>query len=180
MSFVKQHITRLVIASAMLFAFAMPASAQEVKIGVVNVPALMQASPHFKAAMEALQEEFAPRQREIVAKQKEYEDAATKFQKDAAVMGETERRNMENDLRDMQRELGRLQNEFQEDSNLRQNQEMSDLQVALLQEIQAYATAEGYDMIVGDGVLYASGTVNITEAVLRAVEANFQATSAAQ
>ena len=59
MSFVKQHITRLVIASAMLFAFAMPASAQEVKIGVVNVPALMQASPHFKAAMEALQEEFA-------------------------------------------------------------------------------------------------------------------------
>ena len=80
----------------------------------------------------------------------------------------------------MQRELGRLQNEFQEDSNLRQNQEMSDLQVALLQEIQAYATAEGYDMIVGDGVLYASGTVNITEAVLRAVEANFQATSAAQ
>ena len=180
MSFVKQHFTRLVIASAMLFAFALPASAQEVKIGVVNVPALMQASPHFKAAMEGLQEEFAPRQREILAKQKEYEEAATKFQKDAAVMGETERRNMENDLRDMQRELGRLQNEFQEDSNLRQNQEMSDLQVALLQEIQAYAAAEGYDMIVGDGVLYASGAVNITEAVLRAVEANFQASNAAQ
>ena len=86
----------------------------------------------------------------------------------------------ENDLRDMQRELGRLQNEFQEDSNLRQNQEMSDLQVALLKEIQDYATSEGYDMIVGDGVLYASAAVNITEAVLRAVEANFQATSAAQ
>jgi outer membrane protein len=164
----------------MLFAFALPASAQEVKIGVVNVPALMQASPHFQAAMQELEEEFAPRRREILAKQKEYEEAATKFQKDAAVMGETERRNMENNLRDMQRELGRLQNEFQEDSNLRQNQEMSDLQVALLKEIQDYASREGYDMIVGDGVLYASGAVNITEAVLRAVEANFQATSAAQ
>jgi outer membrane protein len=180
MSFVKQHMTRLVFACALSFAFVIPASAQEVKIGVVNVPALMQASPHFKAAMQELQEEFAPRQREILAKQKEYEEAATKFQKDAAVMGETERRNMENDLRDMQRELGRLQNEFQEDSNLRQNQEMSDLQVALLKEIQDYAVSEGYDMVVGDGVLYASGAVNITEAVLRAVEANFQATSAAQ
>ena len=74
MSFVKQHVTRLVLASALIFAFALPASAQEVKIGVVNVPALMQSSPHFKAAMEALQEEFAPRQREILAKQKEYEE----------------------------------------------------------------------------------------------------------
>ena len=36
------------------------------------------------------------------------------------------------------------------------------------------------DLIVGDGVLYASTAVNITEDVLRAVEANFQATSAVQ
>ena len=37
---------------------------------------------------------------------------------------------------------------------------------------------EGYDLIVGDGVLFASTAVNITEAVLRVVEANYQATSA--
>ena len=56
---------------------------------------------------------------------------------------------------------------------------MSNLQVSLLQEIQAYAAQEGYDLLVGDGVLYASGAVNITEQVLRAVEANFQALNAA-
>lgn len=94
-------------------------------------------------------------------------------------MGETERRNMEKELRDLQREVTRLQNEFQEDLNLRQNEEMSNLQVSLLQEIQAYAAQEGYDLLVGDGVLYASGAVNITEQVLRAVEANFQALNAA-
>jgi len=54
------------------------------------------------------------------------------------------------------------------------------LQQALLREIQEYAAAQGFDLIVGDGVLYASSTVNVTEDVLRAVEANFQATSAAQ
>lgn len=180
MSFVKQHTYRLVLALALITAFAVPASAQETKIGVVNVPALMQASPQTKAAMDALQEEFAPRQREILAKQKEYEEQAAKFQKDAAVMGETERRNMEKELRDLQRDLTRLQNEFQEDINLRQNEELGTLQQALLREIQEYAAQEGYDVIVGDGVLYASSAVNITEAVLRAVEANFQATSAAQ
>ena len=178
MSFVKQHVTRLVIASAMLFAFALPASAQEVKIGVVNVPALMQASPHFKAAMEALQEEFAPRQREFEAKSKEYEDLAAKTQKDLAVMGETERRNAEKDLRELQRDLARIQSEFQEDFNLRQNEEYGLLQRAMLKEVQDYAEAQGYDLIVGDGVLYVNAAVNITDDVLRAVEANYQATSA--
>jgi len=93
---------------------------------------------------------------------------------------QTERRNAEMNLRELQREVTRLQNDYREDLNLRQNEEMSALQVSLLQEIQSYAAQEGYDLIVGDGVLYASGAVNITEQVLRAVEANFQATSAAQ
>lgn len=180
MSFVKQHVVKVALATALLFAVAVPANAQELKIGVVNIPALLQNSPQTKAAMEALEEEFAPRQREILAKQKEYEELATKFQKDAAVMGETERRNMETELRNLQREVTRLQNEYREDLNLRQNEEMSSLQVSLFQEIQGYAAQEGYDLIVGDGVLYASNAVNITEQVLRAVEANFQATSAAQ
>ena len=48
--------------------------------------------------MDALQEEFAPRQREFLAKQKEFEDLSAKVQKDVAVMGETERRNAEKEL----------------------------------------------------------------------------------
>ena len=130
--------------------------------------------------MDALQEEFAPRQREFLAKQKELEDMTTKAQKDVAVMGETERRNLEKELRDLQREVTRLQTEFREDLNLRQNEELGLLQRAILAEVQEYAAQEGYDLIVGDGVLYASGAVNITEQVLRAVEADFQATSATQ
>ncbi|MDH3546948.1 MAG: OmpH family outer membrane protein, partial [Gammaproteobacteria bacterium] len=95
MSFVKQHIVRVAFGIALIAAFAMPASAQDLKIGVVNIPALMERSPQTKAAMDALQEEFAPRQREFIAKQKELEDLTAKIQKDVAVMGETERRNAE-------------------------------------------------------------------------------------
>jgi outer membrane protein len=93
-------------------------------------------------------------------------------------MGETERRNMEKELRDLQRELTRLQTEFQEDLNLRQNEEYGLLQRAMLKEVQEYAQAQGYDLIVGDGVLYVNAAVNITDDVLRVVEANYQATSA--
>jgi len=169
---------KAVIGLTLVLAFVVPAAAQDVKIGVVSLPILIERAPQTKAAMDALQEEFAPRQREFLAKQKEFEDLQAKAQKDAAVMGETERRNAEKDLRDLQREVARLQNEFREDLNIRQNEEYGVLQRALLKEVQDYAQQQGYDLIVGDGVLYVSNAINITEEVLRVVEANYQATSA--
>jgi outer membrane protein len=155
----------------------MPAAAQNAKIGVVSLQAIVERAPQTKAVMDALREEFAPREREIVAKQKEIEDLQAKVQKDLAVMGETERRNAEKNLRDLGREFERLRTEYQEDSNLRQNEEFGVLQRSVLKEVQDYAQAQGYDLIVGDGVLYVSSTVNITEDVLNVVIANYEATT---
>jgi len=161
----------------LVFAFALPASAQETKIGVVSLQAIVERAPQTKTVMDSLREEFAPREREIVAKQKEIEDLQAKVQKDLAVMGETERRNAEKNLRDLGREFERMRTEYQEDSNLRQNEEFGVLQRSVLKEVQDYAQAQGYDLIVGDGVLYVSSAVNITEDVLNAVIANYEATT---
>lgn len=175
MSFTKQNLLVALAVVGIAGIAAAPAEAQEQKIGFVNVPVLMDRAPQTKAAMDALEEEFAPRQREILAKQKEFQDLQEKVQRDVAVMGETERRNAEKDLRDLQREVVRLQNEFREDLNLRRNEELGNLQRSLLKEVQDYAQAAGFDLVVGDGVLFASNAVNITELVLRAVEENYQA-----
>ncbi|HEX5764929.1 MAG TPA: OmpH family outer membrane protein, partial [Woeseiaceae bacterium] len=112
MIFVQKRFLRAFAAVALMSVVSLPLAAQEVKIGVVNVTALMEQAPQAKAAMDALQEEFAPRQRTILAKQQELEDLSEKANRDAAVMGETERRNMEKDLRDLQREVARMQTEF--------------------------------------------------------------------
>jgi outer membrane protein len=175
MNSLKQPFCKLLAAATLIVLWCAPAAAQDIKIGVVNVPVLMEQAPQAKVAMDALQEEFAPRQRNILAKQKELEDLNTKVQRDLAVMGETERRNAEMELRDLQRDVQRMQNEFREDLNLRRNEELGNLQRSLLKEVLDYAETEGFDLVVGDGVLYASSAVNITESVLRAMEANFQA-----
>ncbi|MCH9004872.1 MAG: OmpH family outer membrane protein [Proteobacteria bacterium] len=176
MSFMKKLLVNAALGVALVSAFALPAAAQGVKIGVVSLQAIVERAPQTKAVMDALREEFAPREREIVAKQKEIEDLRAKMQKDLAVMGETERRNAEKNLRDLGRDFERLRSEYQEDSNLRQNEEFGVLQRSVLKEVQDYAQAQGYDLIVGDGVLYVSSNVNITEDVLNAVVANYEAT----
>ena len=177
MSFVKQKLVLAVVGAALVCAFAKPAAAQDLKIGVVSLQVVVERAPQTKAVMDALREEFAPVEREILAKQQDIEDLQTKVQKDLAVMGETERRNAEKNLRDLQRDFQRLRTEYQEDSNLRRNEEFGVLQRSILNEVQDYAEQQGYDLIVGDGVLYVSTAVNITEEVLRAVEANYQATA---
>ncbi len=90
-------------------------------------------------------------------------------------MAENERRNAEKDLRDGQRELQRKQNEYVEDLNLRRNEELGKLQRSLLQEVQTYARNSGYDLVVGDGVLYVNESMDITAQVLNALQQHYKA-----
>ncbi|MEM9058363.1 MAG: OmpH family outer membrane protein [Pseudomonadota bacterium] len=127
------------------------------EIGVIDAP-------------KALQDEFAPRQRDIVAQTNDLRGKEEKLQRDRDVMGEAELRSSERELRDIQRELARRQNEYLEDLNLRRNEELGRLQRSLMVEVQNFARNNNYDVILGDGVLFASGAVDITAAVLAGLE----------
>ena len=74
MNSVRSLLSKALFGAALIGVFAAPAAAQELKIGVVNIPLLMDRAPQTQAAMTALEEEFQPRQRDILAKQKELED----------------------------------------------------------------------------------------------------------
>lgn len=177
MSFLKNNLIKAALVLALIGTISLPASAQELKVGVVNLQAIVERAPQTKAMMISLQEEFAPREREFRAKQKEIEDLQAKVKKDLAVMGDTERRNADKDLRELQRDYQRLGTEFQEDSTLRQNEELALLQRSMVKEVEEYAQQNGYNLIIGSNVLYASTEIKITEEVLRAITDAYQATA---
>jgi len=161
----------IVLAAAMLF--AAPAASQ-LRIGVVDMSQLLDESPQARTVIESLQQEFAPRQRDLVELQEEVTERQERLERDAAVMSDEERRNLQRSVRDGQRDLERRRDEFVEDLNLRRNEVLGELQRDLLREIQSYAREENYDLIVGDGVLYANSSVNITSDVLEMLQANFE------
>jgi len=173
--------SRLVVALGLLALAALgatSASAAEVKIGVVSLPRLAEGSPQGKLMAQTLQDEFAGREREIVALGKELQEKDSVFKRDGAVMSESERRNMERELREGQRDLQRRQQEVMEDFNIRRNEELGKLQRSLMQEVREYAKSNNFDIIIGEGVLYASDALNVTDQVLAALEARFQKDSA--
>jgi outer membrane protein len=172
------RIKTALLAFVTLAASALPLAAQaQAKIGVVNVARLLQEAPQAQAASSALENEFAARRRELETQQRDLKTREDKLQKDGATMAESERRNQEKTLRDGQRELARKQNEFLEDLNVRRNEALGQLQRTVLQEVQTYAKAQGFDLVVADA-LYASGTVDITAQVLSALQAKGRAPAA--
>ena len=138
----------------------------EIKMGVVNFQKLLEDAPQTKAAMQALENEFAPRRRELLTMQNDLKARDEKFQKEGAVMSEADRVKAEKQLRDQQREFSRKAGEFQDDASTRRNEEIGKVQRYLVQEIQGYANAQGFDLVLGDGVFFAKGPLDITANVL--------------
>jgi outer membrane protein len=155
-------------AAAVCFATSAVNAQGNLKIAVVNVARLVEQSPQFAAAQKKLQEEFGPRQRELQARATSLRTQQETFQRDAPVMGEEERVNLERQIRDGQRELERTNNVLVEDVNLRQNEELGKVQRDILMKTQEYARAQKYDLVLADqSIIFWSTAVDITEAVLK-------------
>ncbi|HPF25309.1 MAG TPA: OmpH family outer membrane protein [Steroidobacteraceae bacterium] len=160
-----------IAATASLALAAMPTVAQQVKVGVVDYGRLMEESPQAKAVADAIRAEFSPKNAQLQQEQAALKAREEKLQKDAATMTAEQRSKAEKDLRDGVRELARKQSEAQDDFNARRQEEMTRLQRTLIEEVRTYAKAQNYDVVIAEGVIYATPAVDITPAILTALQA---------
>lgn len=158
---------------------ASPEAAADLKVGVVDPARLVQESPQAKAAIASLEAEFGPKQRQLEQAAKDLKARKDKATTQAATMSEAEKAKLDRELRDAERDLTRRANEFQEDVNVRRNEELSRVQRVVLQEVSTYAKANGYDLILADGVLYATQALDVTGPVLQALQVSKPAPAAA-
>jgi outer membrane protein len=151
------------------------AAVAETKIGVVSMSRLLEQSPQALALQKALQEEFAPRQREIRDRQEELKKMQDQLSQGEGFMTDDERRRIEREFREGQRDLSRTQNEYIEDLNVRQNEQVGQLQRVFVEEVRKFAEAQGYDLILADGIIHASPKVDVTAQILEALQRRYQA-----
>ena len=161
---------KLLLGSLLVVAFAVPAAAAEIKVGVINYARLFEESPQAKVVRESLQAEFGPRLQQLVTQENALKAKGEKLQKDVATMTPDQRSKAEKELRDSVRELERKKGELQDDSNAKRQEEMNRLQRSLITEITEYAKSQNYDIVIAEGVIYATPTVDITAAVLQALQ----------
>lgn len=163
---------RLVTAIVLLSVFVVPVNAEDYKLGAVNAIKILEQSPQADAARSAIEKEFAPRDKEMVATQKRLKEMEDRLVKDGAIMSETERQKLEREVINLKRDLKRTQDEFREDFNFRRNEEFSKIQKKIVEAIQTVAKENNYDIVLSEGVIYASPKVDISDLVIEYLKKN--------
>ncbi len=147
------------------------AYAEGSKIGFVSLERILRDSAAAKAALQKLDQEFSKRRQGLEESSKLLQGMAAKLERDAAVMSEADRRKLQKETADFERDLQRRQREFREDANRRQNEETALILERATRAIRQVAEAEKIDIVFQDAV-YASPRIDITDKVLRALNAS--------
>ena len=162
-----QRLHRLLTAGFLTLGLSSAVFAADYKIGVVNALKVLEAAPQAEQAKAKLEKEFAGKDRELVAAQKSLRTLEERMTKDGAIMSDAERTSLERDILNKRRDLKRSQDEFREDVNFRRNEEFAKIQKQIVEAIKAEATEKKYDLILGEGVIFAGPKVDITEDVIK-------------
>jgi outer membrane protein len=111
--------------------------------------------------------EFGGREKEIITLQQEIKAMEEAFERDSAVMSDSERSKKEKAILGKRRESKRAQEEFRDDINIRRNEILRKVNAEIGKAIEEYAKNNNFDLILSQGVMYSSDKVDITESVLK-------------
>ena len=145
-------------------------SAQEFKIGIVNLDRIFREANSAKTAQAKLEQEFGKREKELNDVATQLKTASDKFEREAPTLSETQRNTKQKQLVDQDRDFQRKRREFQEDLNARKNEELQQVIERANRVVKTLAEAEKYDLIVQEAV-YVNPKHDITDKVLRLLNA---------
>ncbi|WMD22565.1 OmpH family outer membrane protein [Achromobacter seleniivolatilans] len=149
-------------------AAALPAQAQNTKIGFVNTERILRESGPAKTAQSKIEAEFKKRDDELQRLNNSLRSQAEKFDKDAPVLSESDRVKRQRDLSNLDTDLQRKRREFQEDFNRRRNEEFSGIVTKANEAIKRIAEQESYDLIIQDAVTV-NPRIDITDKVIQSL-----------
>ena len=164
----KMQTVVMSLGAVMLLAAGAVQAQSDLKIGFVNLQAIIQNAPQIPEINSQLRDEFASRDADLQAMQEDYTEKFETYERDAEVMAAAERTTLERELTQMRRDIERRGAELQEDLQIRQNELVQALQVDIVQKVQAWADLNDYDLIVTDAV-FVSEAVDISAQVYEAI-----------
>ena len=160
----------IVIVVGFWLASAAPLLHADVKIGFVDPVALIQNAPQSEAALKQLEQEFRPRNDDILELQDRIGTLEIDLDKNALIWSETEIQHTKREIDVLKRRMKRTQEEAQEDYNLRRNEELARIQGIIREVVVTIAKDENYDVILETGVVYVSPRIDLTERILEELE----------
>ena len=151
-------------------AFALPALAEDFRVGFVNTDRIFREANSAKAAQAKLEQEFSKREKDLNDMGAALKTASDKFEREAPTLSESQRQQRQKALIDQDREFQRKRREFQEDLNARKNEELQQVLERANRVVKQVAEQEKYDLVLQEAV-YINPKHDITDKVIKALNA---------
>jgi outer membrane protein len=165
-----KHMSRKIFLGVVIALAGFSASAQEFRVGVVNLDRIFREANSAKSAQTKLEQEFSKREKELNDTATQLKTLSEKFEREAPTLAESQRSTRQKQLVDQDREFQRKRREFQEDLNTRKNEELQQVIERANKVVKSLAEAEKYDLILQESV-YVNPKHDITDKVIKALNA---------
>jgi len=156
----------LLILAAIISGFINPAFS-EVKIGFVQVDKILKEAPQTQTSNKKLEKEFKSRTENLKKIIQNIQKEEKDFSKNSLTLSDTDKEKISRKLQQDKIDAQRTERELREDIDLRRREEINSLQTQVNQTIEKFAKEKKYDLILYQGVAYASPDIDITDIVIK-------------
>lgn len=167
-------LSMILVAGLLVVAAPLPALGQQaqqvLRIGFVRTERILRESNAAKAAQLKIERDFSKRDKELGDMQNRLKTMTDRFDKEAAVMSDSDRGRRQREIAEMDKDFQRRQREFREDLNQRRNEDLAVVLERANNAIKQIAEQENYDLILQEAV-YVGPRIDITDRVVRALNA---------
>lgn len=141
------------------------------RVGFVSVDRIIRDSASAKAVVAKIEAEFKKREAELQQIATRLRTQSEQYDKDAAVLSESERIRRQRELSNLDNDFQRKRMEFQEDLGRRRNEDMGRVFERADQIIKQIAEKQGYDLVIQEAVTV-NPRVDITDQVIKSLDSS--------
>ena len=162
----------MLFVSSMVLLFGMGASMAATtptfRMGIIDLRTVLQEAKEVKTITTSLKDQFQPRRDKIVKADGTLKANLEKLKRDGSIMTESTRNSLRDKIVAERRSLIRMQQDFQQDATVAQNQAMKTFLEKVNKVVEGVAGKEGYEIVLQkSAVPYSSDTLDITKQVLK-------------
>ena len=162
-----KKISAIFFSVFLLLPLSVSAEMEIFKIGYVVVEKILKEAPQTAASNKKLEKEFKSRtdglQKKVKAIQKQEKD----FNKNSVTMTAADRQKAQKKIQNSKIEIQRIERELREDIDIRRREEIGKLQQKINEAIEEMAKTDKYDLILYQGVAFASKEIDITDKLIK-------------
>lgn len=149
-----------------------PGATTGAKIAVLNVRQAIVTTAEGKQASAELQSQFAPRQNELEALNKQINDIRQQLAANQTTWSDEQKARAQAQGQRLAQQLDRKQNEMQEDVNVAQGDVVDRIGRKMMDVLDRYARENGYVSVFDSSaqnspIIYASNNIDITQDIIR-------------